>query len=259
MPAQEEIGLVIETAIGTGADLGLCRQGHLEKSCGLEPGERSAQGLIPATHKLLSASQVSPSELRFLGLTIGPGSFTGLRVGVTFAKILGYALRCRIVPINTFDVWARQIYLELQEGRWKPFQRMVILYDAQRGEFFSQYRSGHAESRPADLASPPIEIQKPESMLESLRPGDLLTGTGVLKLKEAQCQELDRRGVQIAAPTDRVSTLAALAAETWEALEAGAEVDPFKLMPRYYRESAAEEKRRANQEQVPGEAERKLP
>ena len=268
MLADAPIGLVIETAIGMGADLALCRGAEVLDSQGLESGERSARGLLPALDRLLARHSLQPSQLRFLGLTIGPGSFTGLRVGITFAKTLGYSLACRIVPINTFDVWARQVQFELHEGELEAFRRLIILYDAQRGELFTQLRplprdsqASRAASSPnefmgsdphrgadpkdADPMSSPIEIQKPENLLQMLQPGDLLSGTGVAKLPQAQQDRLRQHGISILPLANRQLTLRALTIETWQALEAGLDVDPFALMPRYYRDSAAEEKRRS--------------
>lgn len=262
MLADAPIGLVIETAIGMGADLALCRGAEVLDTQGLEPGERSARGLLPAVDRLLARHSLQPSQFRFLGLTIGPGSFTGLRVGITFAKTLGYSLGCRIIPINTFDVWARQVQFELHEGELEGFRRMIILYDAQRGELFTQLRPlqqdsqtsraasspsefmGSAPQRGSDPFNTPIEIQKPENLLQVLQPGDLLTGTGVAKLSQAQQERLRQNGISILPLANRQLTLRALALETWQALEAGGDVDPFSLMPRYYRDSAAEEKRR---------------
>src|SRR5688572_13194474 len=54
----------------------------------LEPSQRSARALAPAVHEALTRAGWKPSDVEVVAVTSGPGSFTGLRIGVTTAKAL---------------------------------------------------------------------------------------------------------------------------------------------------------------------------
>lgn len=60
-------------------------------------GLGSAQNILPAIEKLLKKKKASLSDLKEIKVKTGPGSFTGLKVGVTIANSLGYLLG---IPVN---------------------------------------------------------------------------------------------------------------------------------------------------------------
>lgn len=69
---------------------------------------RTAVGLIPLLRDMLREQQLAPSDLDIVAVGIGPGSFTGLRIGVTAAKTLAFAVDARLVGINSLAVLAHQ-------------------------------------------------------------------------------------------------------------------------------------------------------
>ncbi len=68
--------------------------------------ETHSQGLMPAVADLLKSCQYNPKDLEGVGVSLGPGSFTGTRIGVTTAKTLAQALSIPIVGISTLEVMA---------------------------------------------------------------------------------------------------------------------------------------------------------
>ena len=60
----------------------------------LDPTRRSAQTLAPAIATLLDAVEWRPADVELVAVATGPGSFTGLRIGVTTAKAFAYAAGC---------------------------------------------------------------------------------------------------------------------------------------------------------------------
>ncbi len=62
-----------------------------------EENEYGSQVLLPLIEKLLEVSKLEPKDLKGIEVTTGPGSFTGLRVGVSVANALGYSLG---IPVN---------------------------------------------------------------------------------------------------------------------------------------------------------------
>lgn len=70
-----------------------------------------SEKLIPIIDELLSSNRVSSSQLNCVSVSNGPGSFTGLRIGMTAAKGIAYASSLPIVPVPTFSAFS----LELSE------------------------------------------------------------------------------------------------------------------------------------------------
>src|SRR5262245_56901299 len=65
--------------------------------------ERTAQVLAPAIQQLLIATEWSPKSIDPVAVTVGPGSFTGLRIGVTTAKAIAYAVGADVLGVNTLE------------------------------------------------------------------------------------------------------------------------------------------------------------
>lgn len=103
---------------------------------------RTFSGMLRHSAELFSAIQAlleeigrSPGDIQEVYLTAGPGSFTGLRIGVTLAKMLHFANRTRIVALSTLDVLAENIRDFLREEGEMCHHSASIL-DAKRGQFF---------------------------------------------------------------------------------------------------------------------------
>jgi tRNA threonylcarbamoyladenosine biosynthesis protein TsaB len=97
--------LLIETS-GRGGFVGLARG---ESLCGLsrlEESRRHGRDLAPLTAKLLKEQGWKPRQLDAVIVSLGPGSYTGLRVGLMAAKTLSYATGCALIGVETFAVIA---------------------------------------------------------------------------------------------------------------------------------------------------------
>jgi tRNA threonylcarbamoyladenosine biosynthesis protein TsaB len=70
---------------------------------------RHSSLLVPMIEKILKKAGVALKSIDCFAISIGPGSFTGLRIGVSTIKGLAYALDKRIVTVPTFDVIARNV------------------------------------------------------------------------------------------------------------------------------------------------------
>lgn len=96
---------------------------------------RHSAELFAAIQTLLAEVGRVPGDIQEVYLTAGPGSFTGLRIGVTLAKMLHFANRTRIVALSTLDVLAENTRDFLREEGQVCLQAAAIL-DAKRGQFF---------------------------------------------------------------------------------------------------------------------------
>ena len=96
---------------------------------GSEPGARHATVLVPAIKKLLKKSCLKLSDIDVFAVGVGPGSFTGLRVGIATAKVLGYVLKKKIVGVSSLEAVARES-LDGKDGR------VSVALDARRSQVY---------------------------------------------------------------------------------------------------------------------------
>lgn len=104
--------LVIDTSgsslgIGLADDTGHLIQEFRAEARADERGIHDAR-LAAETADILLSNHVPPSEIRRIGLVIGPGSFTGLRIGLSFAKGFAYACGAALVPMTQHEVIASE-------------------------------------------------------------------------------------------------------------------------------------------------------
>ncbi len=85
--------------------------------------------LMPAVDHLLAISDARPSDLSCIAVAIGPGSFTGLRIGISLAKGLCHALKIPIAGVSSLEALASQI----------PFAKFPVipLLRSRKGEVFT--------------------------------------------------------------------------------------------------------------------------
>ena len=96
-------------------------------------GRRHAETLVPAIDFLCRQARIELGEIGAIAVDVGPGLFTGLRVGVATAKAMASALRVPMVGVPSLDLLAFEV-------RWTS-RRIVSVVDARRGEvFYAFYR-----------------------------------------------------------------------------------------------------------------------
>jgi tRNA threonylcarbamoyladenosine biosynthesis protein TsaB len=212
--------LVIDTAGRTGR-VGLVRGGTVAGETALDAARRHARDLTPAIGGLLEAAGLKPADLAGVVVSVGPGSYTGLRVGVTAAKALAYATGCALVPVPTFHAIANRAPAEAGD--------LWVLADALQGQVYLQRFRGGV----------PIEELQIVAANEWLNwaPADAwFTGPGVAVFENSHIPQ----SCKLVAEADREPTVASLfAAARGVAPATRAEV--FALEPLYLRGSSAEE------------------
>src|ERR1051325_5032976 len=120
--------LAIETS-GVAGSVALLQDERVLAEHVLETRQRTAQSLAPAVHALLEQIDWHPSDVELVAVTTGPGSFTGLRIGVTFAKVFAYAVGCQILGVNTLEAIACRAPREAGT--------IWVVLDAQRQQLFA--------------------------------------------------------------------------------------------------------------------------
>lgn len=198
----------------------------------LNPKQRSAQSLAPAMAQVLAAAGWQPRDVQLVAVTSGPGSFTGLRVGVTTAKTFAWATGASVLGVDTLEAIAWQA-----PAGDSP---IAAALEAQRDELFAAVYG----SEPGKVLQP-TAIVPTQAWLGSLEPGWRVSGPAVARLLQRLPPGVSMVDQSLWQP--RATCVGRVAA--WR-YERGERDDVWKLAPRYFRPSAAEEKWAAAQQQV---------
>jgi tRNA threonylcarbamoyladenosine biosynthesis protein TsaB len=141
--AVETSGRLGSVALAQGAKL-------LSEKQFTSPLRHSAE-IFPAIVDLLKQFDRKPSQIEQVYISVGPGSFTGLRIAVTLAKSMALANQARIVAVDTLDCIAQNIInfsstqLNTQNSTLKTNELLAAILDAKRGQFFiAVYEKTHA-------------------------------------------------------------------------------------------------------------------
>jgi tRNA threonylcarbamoyladenosine biosynthesis protein TsaB len=203
----------------------------------LASGTRSAQSLAPAVKSLLAEVGWSVGQVDLVAVTQGPGSFTGLRIGITTAKALAYAVGAQVIGVNTLEVIARQVPATRQapwEGQ-PPEPVLWTVLDAQRGELFAaRFVGGAFDRHGAPLG---VRVIDRDAWLAQLVGGEAVSGPGLERSVPGVRSDVTVVDRQFWLPM--AETVGRLGHE--QSL-AGRHDDLFQLAPQYFRQAAAEEK-----------------
>jgi tRNA threonylcarbamoyladenosine biosynthesis protein TsaB len=212
--------LIIDTAHRRG-QVAVALGGRVVGARLLEESRRHARDLVPRAQGLLREQGWQARDLTGVIVSRGPGSYTGLRVGLMSAKTLAYATGSALLGIDTFSAIALQA---------PPEARTVdVLADAQQGKIYVQrFIQGKGGA---------LTIQLFPAWLESLPPAAWVTGPGL----EIFAADLPTQVPQ-AACADWLPRPESLLTLALARFGNGDKDDPFALEPLYLRGSSAEEK-----------------
>jgi tRNA threonylcarbamoyladenosine biosynthesis protein TsaB len=191
----------------------------------LPEARRHARDLAPAVAEVLAAQGWRPRDVDAVVVSRGPGSYTGLRVGIMSAKTFAHATGCRLLGIDTFLAVASQTPANLP--------CVDVLADAQQDKVYFQpfARSGETWSPTAALLVCPFA-----DWLLARDPAAAVTGPGLAKWLDRLPPEIVRL-----APDAWHPTPASLVRLGMGRLANGDKDDPLSMEPIYLRPSAAEE------------------
>jgi tRNA threonylcarbamoyladenosine biosynthesis protein TsaB len=226
---QSALVLGIETS-GLAGSVALCRGEECLFETRLEEApRRHAQTLVAQIGALLARTGRKVRELDAVAVSIGPGSFTGLRVGVVCAKTLAYATGCRLAAVDTLKVIAANSHTGADH--------VNVIADALRGDV---YAATYRRAGDAWTTEQPPAIVAAQSWLAERAPGEVVGGPGLATYAQfvpATCRQLSPESW-----TPRARVVAQLG---WRQLAEGQAADCATLVPFYLRRSAAEERKLA--------------
>ena len=221
-------GLAIETS-GRIGSIALVEDRRLVAEDQFPHGLRHAAEIICRIDVLCRGAGWTPRDLAELYVSVGPGSFTGLRIGVTLAKTLAFATGALLVAVPSVEVLALNAPPDCQN--------VVIVLDAKRDQIFTA-RFVNAKGRP--IEAEPAHLDTLAAMLERSPRPVYLIGEGIPFHERFMS---GAQGVTIAPPELWQARASAVAEIGARLAREGKFVSPDLLTPMYVRKPEAEEKR----------------
>jgi tRNA threonylcarbamoyladenosine biosynthesis protein TsaB len=193
-------------------------------------GGRQTVELAPEVGLTLRRVGVAPGALTAVAVAIGPGSYTGLRVGLALAKGLALAHRLPVVGIPTLDILAR--------GQPRRDEPMLALLQVGRGRLAGVWYKWKANAWQATCEIGAIDW---EELLEGLEGPTYICGE-IDGEARTRAQAVGGGRARLAPPWLCLRRPSCLAELAWEKVRAGKAADPAALVPLYLtgtREQAA--------------------
>lgn len=176
-------------SIETGTDIcsvALANDGELMALRESDEGRDHAKKVALFVDELLRETGVQPSDLDAIAVGKGPGSYTGLRIGVSFAKGMCYALDIPLIAIGSLDALtevAREDYdagiLDIEEEEWAK-AKLCPLVDARRMEVYAEVFDNEGKA----LTDVVAEVVTEDSFKEWRKDKFVIFGNGAKKCTE---------------------------------------------------------------------------
>ena len=199
----------------------------------LSSDKESSVTLIPGLKTLLESKNLTGKDITALAVALGPGSFTGIRIGIATAEGLAMPSHLPVFGISTLDGLAENLRTAGHLGE------ALGLIDAQRGEcFVGQYV---IEKDSFKEVAPP-RILKVEMLKDLIQDKAWVIGAGFLKYEKEITQSFGHQGqwVEAALHDPKAMSIARLAYRQWQA---GLRPSLDTLKPLYLRIPAVDEKK----------------
>ncbi len=211
--------LAIDTATFR-ASIALHDGDQIVGECTWEAVNRHTVTLMVRMESLMQASAISAADLKAIAVCIGPGSYTGVRIGVAVAQGLALSRGLPLVGVPTLDILAAA-----QPPDKRP---LYAVFSAGRR------RIGYARYRWAEgwRAESEVELGTWAEFVAALEPPALVVGELSAEGRE-RLRSLE--GVELPPPARHLRRAGYLADLGWAALRAGAESRPAMVNPRYLR------------------------
>lgn len=211
-----------------------------------------SEQLLWGIHQTLASARWKLEDVDVFGVGLGPGSFTGLRIGMTTARTLAHTLKKPLVGVSSLSALARPVALHFsQEGLRYP-TLVVAVTDACKGELFALWGNAddvkNCRNEIEQVISPPELIQSLKKRLqgEGKKARWVAVGEGRQRYLSEWENLYPAKEITSSVPFQNSVQGRYVALLAWEAYQKGmASEDSLKLLPRYLRASDAELKLKA--------------
>ena len=237
---------------GSGPDDG-CRVLGMEASA---EALSHLRDLVPLTEKLLSRLNVAKSALSYIAVSAGPGSFTGIRIGVTTARALGQALNLPVIAVPTLDAFtykertANPVGASGAAGDEEPV--VCAILNARRGQVYGKIE-GWLPGCPCMLTDVLEIIKSADGPVKKAGRPVLFFGDGIDAYEGRILDELGEAGMELGrefffAPKEiRYQSADAVGRLAFELARAGEGSHYGDVHPDYMRKAEAEQKLEAGE------------
>jgi tRNA threonylcarbamoyladenosine biosynthesis protein TsaB len=177
--------------------------------------------LAPAIDQALVESGLKVTDLEVIGITIGPGSYTGLRIGAAVAKGLAFSRNLDLVAVSTFEPLSTAFPID-------PELRMAVVIEAGRGRLgvgWFEVQNG------AWQIAEPAQLLTPEELSKKIRVPTLVCGEMDYELRKLLGRK--HKNVVLATPAQSLRRPSYLAELAWARWQAGQVSDPETIAPVY--------------------------
>ena len=234
--------LALETTEKFGS-VALLNDGHVLAERELPKDRRSSQTLHPTLRTLFETTQTAPETIDIVAVVVGPGSFTGLRVGVTAAKVFAYSHATKVIALDTFRTVAFGSGTVPEDTVGSLDSLFSVGVDAQRGEVVAAVLRRTKEGR-IDMVKEPELLSVVDWWKHAEQYEGIIFSGPALERWSVNVPP----NVVLASQSDwfpKASAAGKLAAErkAWRESQQPYD-DVWTLRPTYSRLSAAEEKRK---------------
>lgn len=199
------------------------------------------KNLVPMVDELLKEAEVDKTQLTYVAASVGPGSFTGIRIGVATARALCQSLNFQAIAVPTLEGFLRKE--EARKGREKGRICCVII-NARRGQVYGMIE-GYMEPQ-ACMLTDVLEVIKEKIFSKGQEV--LFLGDGI-DAYEGQIQKAlwDKGKYLFGDRSYRYQDAVSVAREALRLAEAGRTLHYRQLLPNYMRKAEAEQKLAAGQ------------
>lgn len=200
---------------------------------------RHSSEIFPAVGDLLQRFARKPKDIEHIYISIGPGSFTGLRIAAALAKTMHLANAVRVVAVDTLDVIAANIADYTKENNTEV-EKIATILDAKRGQFYVAVYQ-HRTSDGIWKKILPDALLTASQFLEKFAAPDKpvwLLGVGLVHHKD----KFEADGIRFFDEKHWPPRAEKVHLLGWKMAQAGQFADPMTLTPLYLRRTEAEEK-----------------
>lgn len=209
----------------------VCNDARILAETTVDCGRAHSERLLTTVEWMLAETGLALTDMDALAVSTGPGSFTGLRVGLSAWKGLALANHLPLVSVPTLDAMTHL----------SAFQTGIVcpLLDARMSEIFGaiySFEKGRRQKRTPDC------VCKVEDLMQQIEQPPIVFGNGAALYAE-RIKAVHPEAVFLE-PLCSVPRASAVAAEAMSLLEQGVDTDPAQAVPIYLRQSQAEINRR---------------
>ena len=189
-----------------------------------------SERLMMHIDSLLKSAHLTLADIDGFAVTLGPGSFTGLRIGITAVKAMAYATGKPVAGVQTLDILADNL-------PYAKYQVCPILDARKKLVYAAIYKSTDTKR----MTLMPGSVMTPEELAEKIEEPTIFLGEGAYVYREFFEGRLCCQAV-FAPKSAGYPSGAAVAFRGLKDIQAGRIADPMSLVPSYIRKSDAEEK-----------------